>query len=562
MASIQASVDLNDVVRRLWHVSIDVAEFGDEGSQLCDRIRRELGRAEHLSRLLKQEPLLNGKVVLDVVGDIQRRAFVELLSSVEAQLSRLEKDISDGLQLPGLLPTSSLSPNNTPAGKPTLKSRLSWGLGGKRKAERSLGHVKALNDYLKGDIEDVIRTYTRDAAPSTALTIENNAEAKATGVSTTVNLLRVKRGQTVPLANLLLSSEDLSIKAGEAAAEPADGGTDRLVYGTLRGAMGVLLEYRHVSEWTDDGCTRALKLATFLSQPQLEYAAVLPCRGVRPNREKRRFEYAFDASQLMSSAGPGAESRPKLHSLASQLEPGREGIFRYSKLRSRPAANARRPLSVTQRLIFAHSIAHTVSCLHMVDWLHQSINSHNIFFLKFDSEKPPGPDILLSSTPGVPYLFGFQQARHLAEYSDQAVLARFSDDGSGLYRHPDRQMRAGGSPSVPHSKIHDIYSLGVVLLEVGLGRLAVEIVREGMSKFPVTQAWPVTPENIKSFLIFLTENLLPEKMGDKYATITRTCLAGNVQEMMAEETGEVDVSVERAFRHFVVGQLSLLAGTV
>lgn len=42
-----------------------------------------------------------------------------------------------------------------------------------------------------------------------------------------------------------------------------------------------------------------------------------------------------------------------------------------------------------------------------------------------------------------------------------------------IYRHPERQ----GQPTTPFKKIHDIYSLGVVLLEIGLWEPAIKLQR-------------------------------------------------------------------------------------
>jgi serine/threonine protein kinase len=46
-----------------------------------------------------------------------------------------------------------------------------------------------------------------------------------------------------------------------------------------------------------------------------------------------------------------------------------------------------------------------------------------------------------------------------------------------IYKHPDRYHDNKREPSIPYSRLHDIYSFGVVLLEIRLGREAMELHR-------------------------------------------------------------------------------------
>lgn len=58
-------------------------------------------------------------------------------------------------------------------------------------------------------------------------------------------------------------------------------------------------------------------------------------------------------------------------------------------------------------------------------------------------------------------MFGFEFSRPEAYFSHGLADVCLARD---VYRHPDRQRR----PTQVFSKIHDIYALGVVLLEIGL----------------------------------------------------------------------------------------------
>lgn len=97
-----------------------------------------------------------------------------------------------------------------------------------------------------------------------------------------------------------------------------------------------------------------------------------------------------------------------------------------------------------------------------------------------------------------------------------------------------------------------------MLLEIGLGRLARELVG-AMPRFPVSKDWERNTVNIRHFFIFIADNVLAGRMGDRYATITRTCLVGNMQDCLEKDSGDFKVGVEKALRDVVVNQLEELA---
>ena len=60
-----------------------------------------------------------------------------------------------------------------------------------------------------------------------------------------------------------------------------------------------------------------------------------------------------------------------------------------------------------------------------------------------------------------PWLHGFEYSRPELDFSAGFVDSCPSRD---IYRHPERQ----GQPQKLFNKLHDIYALGVVLLEIGI----------------------------------------------------------------------------------------------
>jgi hypothetical protein len=108
------------------------------------------------------------------------------------------------------------------------------------------------------------------------------------------------------------------------------------------------------------------------------------------------------------------------------------------------------------RLYLAKALSWTLLEIHSVDWVHQSFHPDNI--LLFGEEINPG---VVRFNWSSPYVVGFDSSR-----SNSGVSAKLGFKGqwtSRLYTHPDRQLKEYER----YKKTYDIYSLGVVLLEVG-----------------------------------------------------------------------------------------------
>ncbi|MCJ1456887.1 hypothetical protein MMC28_007253 [Mycoblastus sanguinarius] len=100
---------------------------------------------------------------------------------------------------------------------------------------------------------------------------------------------------------------------------------------------------------------------------------------------------------------------------------------------------------------------------HIAGWLHQGIASHNIIFFR----DPRTSRIDFSR----PHLCGFEFSRKVDEISSARTAIDFSLD---VYRHPNRQ----GLPSSSHRIEHDLYSFGVLLLDIGLWQKAESYVKD------------------------------------------------------------------------------------
>ena len=158
--------------------------------------------------------------------------------------------------------------------------------------------------------------------------------------------------------------------------------------------------------------------------------------------------------------------------------------------------------SLGERFAIALHIGKAIHKWHSVNWVHQSVASHNIVFFQ--------PEGQMGINYSSPYLCGFEYARP----NDAPSTARYVENFDvSIYSHPDRQ----GVPSKSHKKKHDLYSYGVVLLEIGFWRLAADL-------FPKEFRTRVTAENMKKTLTANVRTRLAHHMGRDYCTATLMCL--------------------------------------
>ncbi|KAI9720544.1 MAG: hypothetical protein M1828_005628 [Chrysothrix sp. TS-e1954] len=207
---------------------------------------------------------------------------------------------------------------------------------------------------------------------------------------------------------------------------------------------------------------------------------------------------------------------------------------------------SRKAPSLNERIELAKTLARSVLFVHNLKFVHKNIRPETVLTFNVESN----PDHRTT------FLTGFESFRLADGPTHQSQKQQWERD---LYRHPSRQ---GIRPQVRYAMQHDMYSLGVCLLEIGLWISLVDysIQNAAVQKTPASILdikGPMEQRDqtsrayeIKSVLFRLAHNLLPARMGAKYLDVVKTCLTSwedggeNISFGLKEEFADSDGVLE------------------
>lgn len=189
--------------------------------------------------------------------------------------------------------------------------------------------------------------------------------------------------------------------------------------------------------------------------------------------------------------------------------------------------------SLTRRVCLARELATSVSYVHTFNFVHKNIRPESV--LLFSEEQNPSPCETHATTATnttttttnrrSSFLVGFESFRSADRVSE---MAGDEDWARNIYRHPERM---GEFPATAYQMQHDIYSLGVCLLEIGLWKPLVEYASDQSNAKPeygdVCRDFASTGRGwyyFKEYLVEVAQAELPRTMGDRYADVVVTCL--------------------------------------
>lgn len=181
------------------------------------------------------------------------------------------------------------------------------------------------------------------------------------------------------------------------------------------------------------------------------------------------------------------------------------------------------------RVRLASSLAVALWSLHSLDWLHKSLRADNIlFFPSAFSASAVSPTATAALVPDIsrPFLVGFDASRPDLDPALSLAPRRTPSPVANLHRHPS-SLRG-----LPYCKAFDVYSLGLLLLEIGLWKCLQSYHRPHYS-----------PERWRDKVVLPV--LVPglgSKVGKRYKEVVEMCLGAD-EGMTSSEAGKLMESV-------------------
>lgn len=262
----------------------------------------------------------------------------------------------------------------------------------------------------------------------------------------------------------------------------------------------------------------------------------LQCLGFMDQEHHERAAFLYKLPRGVP--GDGAANLVTLHELINKVDATTRGVV------GKP--------SLGGRFHIAHCLALTLSNVHGSRWVHKNIWSRGILLFQRNSETGIRPFAWKEKavvTPGtaprhdqiLAFLGDWGYARPVQAGT---ILRGDFEIEPNLYRHPDRQ----GNPTRAFDRTHDIYALGVILLETGLWKTVSKFFEKAIKEAEKSGRLPKA-RDVRIALMTLAQTELPREMGDAYAAAVVTCLSGKFQ-----NHSDMELSLE--FREKVVDAIA------
>ena len=235
---------------------------------------------------------------------------------------------------------------------------------------------------------------------------------------------------------------------------------------------------------------RVNQLANLLKTSGSRSVGTLECLGFvnQPKLNQFAFVYQFPAN--------AASSEPlTLYSIIKEHEERSKPIW-----------------SLNARFKIAVKVASSICGFHADGWVHKNLRSQSLLFFNSSENEP---DLMIDS----PYLAGFEYSRP----EDGSTAGHRDDDRDrNLYRHPALQVVAGDS----FNKVHDLYSLGVILLEIAMWRTASSIYGASQSGSSTESlgSGRIDPTRLHKQYLRQAKSKIPYLMGEAYLSAVLACL--------------------------------------
>lgn len=289
--------------------------------------------------------------------------------------------------------------------------------------------------------------------------------------------------------------------------------TEIKFYGSLNDSNTVLVASTDGARDNED---EVHKLAALLLEAGRHHIRTLPLKGYYKGRDSR-YTFLF--------AYPPAASECQPCTLGDLLG---------------PSGSKKAKVSLTTRFKIATILAQAIGTFHAYGWVHKSLRSTTVRFF-FDELD----ECILEE----PYITDFALSR--LESSDTRLTYDL-DLEKNLYRHPERQ----GPPTNKFIKAHDIYALGIILLEIGVWESAKKMYRDACL---VQKKEQLSPEHTRRVFLKHAQRRLDHHMGSAYRSAVEACLSEEFKGYYGNQDFPVLLQ-NRVVRKVDIGMLTSAAG--
>ncbi|KAM0340368.1 hypothetical protein ACHAPU_010504 [Fusarium lateritium] len=315
---------------------------------------------------------------------------------------------------------------------------------------------------------------------------------------------------------------------------PEAGSCSRLPNASLRlntpdaGGRPFLVEYRIYSDGASEREIRqdrkiVREAARILRQADPTFMGLLFCSGFLWDSLECRFELHFPLPEGLGNP------RSLLNLLLDPIN---------------KKSGAKHPLN--HRIALAKSLVVAIFILHSANFVHKQIRPDTIIIL----DQMPSIELSVSAVGATdpakltypyaisnPFLVGFDNVRKVDAAS---LMLPVEEWEKNMYLSPERHRL---QPGDEFNMQHDLYSLGVVLLEIAFWTSFQDKKSSQLGKIiwrDESQSDLRSPEELKKKYMSLAKGSVPRLIGQKYADVVMACLTGLKSEQEGFENLEDD----------------------
>ncbi|CCX30003.1 hypothetical protein FPQ18DRAFT_40717 [Pyronema domesticum] len=309
----------------------------------------------------------------------------------------------------------------------------------------------------------------------------------------------------------------------------------------------VIIEYKHYRSPELSGHTQKvhkehiLMWAEFLCADEKPSSIrMLDCTGYFHDEAEGGYGFVYELPSYMYLKHPDQLRIPETLTLRAPTD-----LFMLMR-------NKTEPISLATRVRIAQQLATSLYMIHSCGLTHQNIRPTSILFLPAESSDGTGPSRQRRCALGKPYLMGwlFDEPEDLLAEDviglNRAAVAMKSREYM-VYQHPDT-IRYYNRPYLPQ---YDIYSLGLILLEIGTWQNMYD---------QTNTSGLLSAQDLSDYVMANYVPMLAETTGKIYMEAVRKCLditdrVKNMPKFNGKPSSEDQMLVAKMFLRDVVLQL-------